>query len=411
MWKKLLKKKQIESKHQYISIFIINVVLLLVLILVGDIQVLMYFGGWLFFQTSLLFSKIISTRSLIGLFLLLSFPFLIVGFLFTSFKYHHSISLESLSLSYLAFIYFLISFLVGFLFGCLLQKMIKQPTILISFSVSISCLVFASIAGYYGWAHQFVFTGLIYFIGGLFNDGKSFRQIMTFYFILVLPISLTLGPVFIINGLTHVYPIIVIPLISSFVGIWFKHQIRGTNFKHALIIGTIFLIILGMGYWGMKNYLQFIFGLDDEPYITELKFDFYNESDSSFDNIDIVGKTTVIYFHTKSCKVCYEKLPELESLYSDFKHDTNIIIIAAFIPYQKTTDTSFIFKYHRKKGFSFPQYQTREVSKEYEHRFNIKGYPHVTIINKQGQIIHNGHFNNDPMVFIDNAKHFVQSDK
>jgi len=402
---------QLKAKHKYVSILAINVVLLLVLIFIGDIQAIMYLGGWLFLITSLIFSKILSTKSMIGLFLLLSFPFLFIGFSYTSLRYYHTISLESLSSSYRAFVYFMISFLVGFLVGILIQKLIKNSTIKISFTVSLSCLVFATLAGYHGWAFQFVFTGLIYFIGGFFNQGKSLRQMVIFYSILVFPFGIALGSLFLIEGLSHVYPIIAIPLISSFIGIWCKDQTNKFYFRSGYIVAAIYLIVLGMGYWGMKNYLQFIFGLEDEPYVTELKFDCYNQSDSSFNNIDIEGKTTVIFFHTKSCKVCYEKLPELESLYSDFKHDTNIIIIAAFIPYQESIDSSFIFNYYRKNGFSYPQYQTREVSKEYERRFNIDGYPHVAIISRQGGIIYNGHFNNDPTIFIDNAKLLVLSDK
>lgn len=411
MWKtSSLILNQLDAKHKYVFILVINVALLLVFISIADIQVLMYFGGWLFFLTSLMFSKIISIKSLIGLFFLLSFPFLFIGITYTSLKYYNTISLESLSSIYIAFIFFLLSFSVGFLIGILIQKTINNSILKLSFFVSITCLVFATLAGFQGWAFQFVFTGLIYFIGGFLNKAKSLRHIVIFYSILVLPFSIALGSFFLINGLSHVYPIIIIPFISSFVGILCNYQISKSYFKSGFGIGIIYLIILGMGYWGMKNYLQYIFGLADRPYVKELKFDCYNPSDSSFNNNDISGKTTVIYFHTKSCKVCYEKLPELESLYNDFKYDTNIIIIAAFVPYSQSNDSSFIFNYYKSKGFSFPQYQTREGSEEYERRFNIDGYPHVTIISKYGDIIHNGLFNNDPTVFVDNTKLFILSD-
>lgn len=401
----------IEEKYKNILILIINVALLLAFIFIPDIQLIMCFGGWLFFLVSVIFSKKLSTISLISLFLLLSIPFLIIGFIIISLKFYGEISIEGILSTYPVFSLFLLSFSIGFIIGVLIQKLIKNSITKVSLIVSLSCMVFAFLSGSQGWPFQFVFTGLIFFIAGFFNRTKSLKQLIIFYFILVMPFSLVFSSYVLLNSLSHIYPIVLIPFVSSIIGIICDRYIQRSFLIFGFILGIIYLSVLGMGYWGMKNYLGYIWSLEKNPIINEIKFDVYNSSDTSFTENNIRGKTTVLYFHTTSCSVCYKKLPELETLYLDYKDDTNTLILAVHIPLSIIEDTSIIMRHHRKFKYSFPQYFAKGGKDIYEKRFNIVTYPHVSIIGKNGNTIHNGRFNNDPTVFVNNARTLVLSDK
>ncbi|MCK4569003.1 MAG: TlpA family protein disulfide reductase [Bacteroidales bacterium] len=267
-------------------------------------------------------------------------------------------------------------------------------------------ILFASLS----WPVQFVATGIIYFLTGLFSPKGGLKIKFVYYLLIISTHFLFYDLLALIIGNIWVSPIVIIPFISTGIGIWCIGLVRRKSLLIAIIAGLIYVSTIILGYWGMYNYLEYIFGLEKKPYINELKLDLYDSSGNSITEKDIKGKTAVLYFHTKSCAVCYKKLPDLESLYQDFIDDTNVLVIAVNIRLSLIEDTSYIMNHYRKSQYSFPQYISRGLSSDYEYRFNINGYPHLTIIGKNGDVIHNGRFNYDPAIFVDNAYKLVLSD-
>jgi thiol-disulfide isomerase/thioredoxin len=406
----ILNNERILKHTGLVRALSVNFILLLAHLLFKDAQFTLCTGVWLMFLFSYLANPILRIGSLAGLFLLSIFPFILFIYFRHSQVYFDGISWDSFYAIYPYLSVFLIAVFISFIIGVLIQKLIKSPKIKQRIIFSLTALTFAILSGSQGWAFQFSFIGFIYFFAVLLYKGSSLKDRLILSLFLLLPYLGLFGPFILFDSLVHVYPFLVIPILSIAAALLCLLIFRNSKKILASALVLFYLVFLVLGYWGMKNYLQFAFGLNDSPFVKEIKFDFYNSTDDSYTNKEIEGKTTVIYFHTKTCSVCYKKLPELESLYHEFKSDTNIVIVAAFLPYNTFEDTSFIFNFHRKLKYSYPQYISRESANIYEERFNIDGYPHVTIIGKEGNIIHNGLFNNDPMVFVNNARLFILDD-
>jgi thiol-disulfide isomerase/thioredoxin len=406
----VLNNERILKRTGLVRALSVNFILLLAHLLFKDAQFTLCTGVWLMFLFSYLANPILRIGSLAGLFLLSIFPFILFIYFRHSQVYFDGISWDSFYAIYPYLSVFLIAVFISFIIGVLIQKLIKSPKIKQRIIFSLTALTFAILSGSQGWAFQFSFTGLAYFIAVILYKNSSIKDVLLFSVYLLLPYFVIFGFSIIYNNLIHIYPLLGIPVIGVTIGILCHMLYKKSKRTWGVALVILYFLFLIFGYWGMKNYVQFAFGLNDSPFVKEIKFDFYNSTDDSYTNKEIEGKTTVIYFHNKTCSVCYKKLPELESLYHEFKSDTNIVIVAAFLPYNTFEDTSFIFNFHRKLKYSYPQYISRESANIYEERFNIDGYPHVTIIGKEGNIIHNGLFNNDPMVFVNNARLFILDD-
>lgn len=400
----------IACPYIYFAI-LVNLVLLLAFFSFKDLQYVMWTGVCLLFLSSFLVKPEPRISILAGLFLLSTFPFIIFTYIFQSLEYFDGVSWDSFYAIFPVLLIFLIATFISFLLGFILQKTIKNQQYKKWIIISTTALAFAILSGSVGWAYQFSIIGIIYFLSAFFNKNSNLRSKALFLIFLLAPYLLLIGSIIIYDSLIHVYPLVGIPLLSGVCGFICRYLSGNHRKTLGYAIATGYIILLIIGYWGMKNYLQYAFSLNDKPFVSEIIFDLYNSNDNSFTNKKTEGKTTVIYFHTKSCSVCYKKLPELESLYQAFKSDTTVAIIAAFLPYSIYEDSSFIFEFYREHNYNYPQYMAWEPANIYEERFNIDAYPHLTIIGKDGNIIHNGSFNNDPLIFVDNAESLVLSDR
>ena len=403
--------KWILKSPWIVSALLLNFILLLAFFLFKDPQYTLWTGVWLLFLCSFFAKSTIRISSLSGLFLLSIFPFLLFTYLYQSLVYLKGISWDSFYAIYPVFSVFLIAVFLGFVFGVFMQKLIKSRKIKQRMIYSLTALTLAILSGSQGWAFQFSVIGLIYFFATLSYKGSSPKDRLILSLFLLLPYLCLFGPFILFDSLVHIYPFLVIPILSIASALLCLLILRNSKKILASVLVLFYLVFLVLGYWGMKNYLQFAFGLNNSPFVKEIRFDFYNSIIDSYTNKEIEGKTTAIYFHTKSCSVCYKKLPEFESLYQEFKNDTNIVIVAAFLPYNIYEDSAFIFDFYRKFKYTYPQYISREPADIYKERFNIKAYPHLTIISKNGTVIHNGSFNNDPTIFVDNARTIVLNDQ
>lgn len=397
--------------NQVFLIGVINILLLLTLIFIPDFQFIMFFGGWLMFFSTIILAGKFTIKKLIAFFIFSSAPFLVIGLVYISFKIYSQICFEGILKGYPAFGLIFLALIAGFVAGIILEKSFGNSFTKRTIMISLSAFIFAVLCGYVSWPFQLAFTGYLYFIAGYINNAKSNRDYIFYYLMIIIPYNVAISPYLILNKYSHVYPVILATLVGPLIGMFSKHLYIKSKKTLFFILIILYYGIVTISYWGMKNYLEYIFGLDDTSTIKELKLDLYDVSGTSFTEKDIIGKTSVIYFHTKACKICYDKMPELEQLYQQFKNDTNILILGVFLPYDHYGDSTYIFRYHNKKGFRFPQYQSKECSKIYESRFNINAFPHVTIIGKNNNVIHNGRFNNNSSIFINNATSLVLSDK
>lgn len=259
-------------------------------------------------------------------------------------------------------------------------------------------------SGIINWSAQFSIVGAAYATGGYIIGSDVFKKNIKSILILIAPFILIYTLLSIIYGSKQTYPICLIAPIGALTGTGIKLLYIHKR-KIIFAFFSFFLVILLIaGYFGMKNWLEYVFSeRENSNNIIEIKFNFQKENSGSITENDIQGKITVFYFWSTSCSVCFKKFPELEKLCQKYSDKEDIMIYSVNINVSRNDLNINMYEKIRNLGYTFPVLVVPLNEKDIcLNNFWINAFPHSTIINKKGKIIHNDRFNNDPTVLINN---------
>ncbi len=157
-----------------------------------------------------------------------------------------------------------------------------------------------------------------------------------------------------------------------------------TTFLGCLI--AVFMFYQGYDYWFHKlNFGTFTGKV--EAYNLPAKFEAFGEQKNLITEKDLNNKIVLLDFWYTRCGVCFEKFPQVQAVYSKYKNDSSVMILAVNKPIEEDKPNQ-AFNDIREEGHSFPVVITKD---EYlAERFGVKGYPTTFVINTNGQIIYKG---------------------
>lgn len=298
-----------------------------------------------------------------------------------------------------------LSYLLGFVF----HRYIKNEKLRWLWFISILTLLIAAFSGVVrNWPLQGILLSLVYFTAGLLVSDKDHKSNIRNYFILSGPFLLLFGGNILIGKLWHTayFPFHV--LIATCMGFLVKRSVSRKKPIRSGILVFAFVLFTAIGWVAAMNWTEYIFaGQSDNPVKTLYGLSF-QDHDGREVSPDFRNKISVYYFWTTSCGVCYKKFPELNALYHEFKDHRNISIRAVNVLLSEKENPRQIYQNIRSRNYDFPLVFFRDGVQTLKKDLNLYGFPHALVINTRGEVIHNGRFNNDPLVFVDNIRGIIE---
>jgi thiol-disulfide isomerase/thioredoxin len=172
--------------------------------------------------------------------------------------------------------------------------------------------------------------------------------------------------------------------IFSFLGYWYGLK------EHVLtpIVSVLSAFIVGL--FVFSNYLTFSDNIDSRKELPLPEMSFYNEK---LEEVLLnKNKITVLEFWYSGCGYCFEKMPELEKQYLEFKNNPNVEIYSVGAPL-KSESIQELDSIMSSLDYKFPKLYVKST-KEVELKLKQNAYPFLLII-KNDIIRYLGGFNTD----------------
>jgi len=332
-------------------------------------------------------------------------------FLFTSSMFQPEVVIRILFIA-------IVSGIASFFIGYFMVTLIPKVTFRNSLFAGIAILLATTPINSYISAVYLSILGLCYIVASFVLFFKSREKYFLQGLFVFMPFFILILIPSLIFKMPRAYPSLVVVPISIFLG-WALAILLKKSRIISFSICTLFSsLLVVMFYFAMLNWLAYLITDTTQHYDSRKLQSVLNEAgiiSVSTEHLNRDSETLsqgikVLYFFTRYCGVCFEKMPELEALHQEFLYDPQVEIIAVNLQAMHT-DTLFDYPaYYYSKGFSFP-FQT--VGPEYGARLseqlNIRGFPHVIVIDGNFYTLFVGGFQTRDIYLIGNVRKIIEN--
>lgn len=147
----------------------------------------------------------------------------------------------------------------------------------------------------------------------------------------------------------------------------------------------VFMLFQGYDYWIHKSNFGTFTG--KVSYNLPVKFEASDEKKNLISDNNFQSKIVLLDFWTTTCGVCFEKFPQVQTVYEKYRNDSSVVILAANKPIEEDKPNQ-AFEMIREEGYSFPVVVTKD--EDLAEKFGVKGFPTTFVINRNGQIVYKG---------------------
>lgn len=398
------KKNLISARYSYLSISLVQLLVLLLVFFSFGENSIFYFGSLIYFFTGYFYTNTRRTYKDLIYFAPSVLIFLSIVLI------HYTVKLstgDNINLpNYLGFGLYSLIFTISFFLGWLLKVMIRNEDIkeLVFYSILSILLIRASM--FFGRPFYSSFSGVAVLLVSyhLFLKSKIGKTFI------VLCLSLPFLFIFVFTSDIYeeqleVFLFILLSISVSLLLLGFMGRRKIRN-SCAVIILSIYFLLIGINTIFMMNWVEYLYTRNHKLTETEFSESFVDLQGQMNSNIYFKDKIVVLDLWTTSCTVCFEKFPEFEKFYNKNTQRGDMAIYAVGIPnrWQEQSDIeSVIFK----MDYDFPFIISENDFQHYKEKYNINGVPAIIVLNKSGEIVYNSSFNNNPLVFINNLQNIV----
>lgn len=188
--------------------------------------------------------------------------------------------------------------------------------------------------GAVSWKFQFAVAGLIYFLPALYLRSRADQPHPLLMHIIMLFLLIgfyTLIAIWYHN--THVYPVPVAAIIGYVSGNIAGQALRLKRYPKMALAASPVLLLLFAGSFLMQNWMNYAFNKNNFLSIPAPNFELIAADSTQILYSDSLrNKVTILDFWTTACAVCFEKFPELEKLYTDYKENPSVQIFSVNLP-------------------------------------------------------------------------------
>ena len=259
--------------------------------------------------------------------------------------------------------------------------------------IAVLVSIITILGGIFNWINQFVIVGGLFFIITFLLIDNKIKKWITVLFLLS-PFILVYGVFAIYVKQVHVYPIVFISIINTFLGFCFKlRYLKSLKKKTIIILASIYLaLFIAGGYVFMYNWLNYIFKeeavLQTET-ISDIKVYDFSDNEIKLDEID--NKVIVLDFWSLYCGYCFLKFSELEKIKS-YYNDNEVVFYAIYIQrtnYDEDNNLTERLKWIEEQNYTFNIAKTDSITAE---KLGIKAVPHLLVFDKNKELALNSGF-------------------
>ena len=141
-----------------------------------------------------------------------------------------------------------------------------------------------------------------------------------------------------------------------------------------------------------------------EPF--PFSYTFISKEGDMLTESNLKGKNVAVFFWSSHCANCHKELPLFSELAAQYEGDTTKVFIAAFISFDEASDSAFYAsETSRESAFTWAKALD---SKQVMQDLGFNAFPHVTYINKEGNVVYNGFLSNRPWIFAYHPRKFLE---
>jgi len=254
------------------------------------------------------------------------------------------------------------------------------------------------------------------FLGKPFSS--SFSGLVTCYFYYKLAKETTLNKVLIVVALLTPFALIFIPFSDVrevtiaaflFMVVGMASAIVYTSVRNPMFskFFVFLILLLAMGnYVFMMNWTEKVYSKHNRLPEKRFSEEFTDEKGLHISSAGFTGKVVVLDLWTTSCSICFKKFPEFERFYEANKNRHDLMIYVVGIPYRGEEDST-LFAMINRFSYTFPKLVAKNQYLFYHEYYNINGVPAIIILDKKGNLVYNGRFNNNPLILVNNLQKMV----
>jgi thiol-disulfide isomerase/thioredoxin len=164
-----------------------------------------------------------------------------------------------------------------------------------------------------------------------------------------------------------------------------KKPVNIFPFVLGLLIAVL-LLFQGWAYWNHKyNFGTFTGKV--ESHNLPAKFESFDEQRNFITDDNFKNKIVLLDFWATTCSICFQKFPQVQTLFEKYKNDSSVMILAVNSPLEEDTPNQ-AFEMIKEREYDFPVVITKDEF--LAEKFGVKGFPTVFVINQNGQIVYKG---------------------
>lgn len=176
-----------------------------------------------------------------------------------------------------------------------------------------------------------------------------------------------------------------------------------------LLLAILMLISIPLVFVGSTNLFTYLVANEMNSKVEQpfpFSYIFITDDGDTLTDVSLKGKNVAIFFWSSHCGSCHKELPHFSELAAQYEGDTTKVFIAAFISFDEASDSAFYAsETSRESAFTWAKALD---SKQVMQDLGFNAFPHVTYINKEGNVVYNGFLSNRPWIFAYHPRKFLE---
>jgi thioredoxin-related protein len=339
--------------------------------------------------------QIIPVKVLADLLILLGFTS--ISLLISSFINQEQLRIES-------FLIIGIIIITGYVAGTLIRVIKVQDEYKTAFILGLLILIIESESRRFGEGWFAVATLFGFIIGAVIISGmKVNAKIYVLWGLYIFPtlfLNLIFGPLF---GKLLIFPILTIAIILSYFIIE-RLNPAGMSMRRKIVFSILTILLISPSWILQENYSHWRYVSLNQHIETPINYNFITENGDTLSSADQKGKVVVCLFWSAYCGRCSKEYPEFSKLAKQFKERDDVAFYAVFISF--AGKDSVYFNSVAEQKFEFDWVKSRD-GKELFTSLQMVGVPHLSIFDKESNVIYNGWVRDRPWIFVKRPERII----
>ena len=249
-------------------------------------------------------------------------------------------------------------------------------------------------------AIAFVTIPTFYYVTKDSSVKEKWIQLPIFAFVMVATHLVGYGPFIAMRLIAFAFAILSVLLIEA-LNISLKTR--------CFLLAILMLISIPLVFVGSTNLFTYLVAKEMNSKVEQpfpFSYAFVTDDGGELTDVSLKGKNVAIFFWSSHCGSCHKELPHFSELAAQYEGDTTKVFIAAFISFDEASDSAFYAsETSRESAFTWAKALD---SKQVMQDLGFNAFPHVTYINKEGNVVYNGFLSNRPWIFAYHPRKFLE---